>query len=97
MALTEAQREQRAAPRPGRRVDIDPAKLTAARERAMLSRSELAEKAGVSKSLVYAIEDGKSGGSAATCRKLARALRVPAAQLLAQHPAPPAGAGGEAG
>ena len=69
--------------RPGRRVNIDPAKLRARRQLVPLTVEELAEKAGRSSSLISALENGTSGGSPQTAHALAMALGCDVRDLLA--------------
>lgn len=56
--------------------------LRAWREHRKLSLQQLADAAGVSKPYVSQIESGKRTGTAATMKKLARALGVPVGALL---------------
>lgn len=52
------------------------------REQAVLSQSDLAEKAGVSKTTIIKIEQGKISPHPTTIRKLAAALGVEASDLM---------------
>jgi transcriptional regulator with XRE-family HTH domain len=68
--------------RPGRRLPLDPAKLRAARQAKAWSQTELAEKSGLSPSLVSALETSTSGASAQSVRKLAVVLGMEPGDLL---------------
>ncbi len=65
-------------------VKIDGEKVRAARERAFLSKRELAEKAGLDRSTVGRIEDGVTEVYPRTIRKLAKALDVDPTELLGE-------------
>ena len=62
--------------RPGRRAPLDPAKLKALREQRLWTPGELGERANVSRTMIDAIEKGRSGASPKTVRALAKALGV---------------------
>ncbi len=62
--------------------------LRRARETALLTQAELAERAGVQRATVNRIETGATAARFATVRRLAEALGVPAADLLAPSDAP---------
>jgi len=62
---------------------IDGDKLRALREGKFLSHRELATKAGVSPTTVLNLEAGKAEAQRRTVRKLARALGVDPAELVA--------------
>jgi transcriptional regulator with XRE-family HTH domain len=66
-------------------VKIDGEKVRAARERAFLSKRELAEKAGLDRSTVGRIEDGVTEVYPRTIRKLAEALSVDPASLIPEE------------
>ncbi|MDQ3999528.1 MAG: helix-turn-helix domain-containing protein [Actinomycetota bacterium] len=66
-------------------VKIDGEKVRAARERAFLSKRELAEKAGLDRSTVGRIEDGVTEVYPRTIRKLAEALSVDPASLVPEE------------
>ena len=66
-------------------VKIDGQKVRAARERAFLSKSELAEQAGLDRSTVGRIEDGVTEVYPRTIRKLAEALSVDPASLVPEE------------
>jgi len=66
-------------------VKIDGEKVRAARERAFLSKRELAEKAGLDRSTVGRIEDGVTEVYPRTIRKLAEALSVDHASLVPEE------------
>ena len=66
-------------------VKIDGEKVRAARERAFLSKRELAEKAGLDRSTVGRIEDGVTEVYPRTIRKLAEALSVDPASLAPEE------------
>jgi transcriptional regulator with XRE-family HTH domain len=68
--------------RPGRSAPADPAKITRARYRAGLTVGELADKAGIGRQHLSAIENGKGGVSIVALRQLAGALDVQVADLL---------------
>ncbi len=72
----EQQWERRSIPLPG---------LRAARRRAALSQTQLAELAGVSANTVRLVETGGRGAYPTTARKLARALGVAPAELTQGH------------
>lgn len=75
--------------RPARRVPLDPAKLTRARERAGMSMSELARRAGMAASHVDGIERGYHGAGPAYALRLAAQLGVRLEDLLADEEAEP--------
>jgi transcriptional regulator with XRE-family HTH domain len=62
-------------------VKIDGGKVRTARERAFLSKRELAEKARLDRSTVWRIEDGVTEVYPRTIRKIAEALSVDPASL----------------
>jgi len=62
--------------------------LRRARETALLTQAELAERAGVQRATVNRIETGATAARFATVRRLAEALGVPAADLLSPTDAP---------
>ncbi len=62
-------------------VKIDGDKVRTARERAFLSKRELADKAGLDRSTVWRVEDGITEVYPRTIRKLAEALSVDPASL----------------
>ncbi len=62
-------------------VRIDGEKVRAARERAFLSKRELADEAGLDRSTVGRIEDGVTEVYPRTIRKIAEALSVDPASL----------------
>ena len=62
--------------------------LRRARETALLTQAELAERAGVQRATVNRIETGATAARFATVRRLAEALGVPAADLLSPAAAP---------
>ncbi|HZF58095.1 MAG TPA: helix-turn-helix transcriptional regulator [Rubrobacter sp.] len=62
-------------------VRIDGQKVRAARERAFLSKRELADEAGLDRSTVGRIEDGEAEVYPRTIRKIANALSVDPASL----------------
>jgi len=62
-------------------VRIDGEKVRAARERAFLSKRELADEAGLDRSTVGRIEDGVTEVYPRTIRKIAKALSVDPASL----------------
>lgn len=65
------------------------ARLRQARERALLTQEQLAQRAGVAKSTVNRIEQGLQEARISTVRRLAEALGVTAAELTAdERPAP---------
>jgi transcriptional regulator with XRE-family HTH domain len=59
--------------------------LRAARQRASLTQSELAELAGVARGTVHRLETLERGGYPRTLRKLATALGVTPAHLVGDH------------
>ena len=62
-------------------VKIDGEKVRTARERAFLSKRELAERAGLDRSTIGRIEDGVTEVYPRTIRKIAEALEVDPASL----------------
>jgi transcriptional regulator with XRE-family HTH domain len=62
-------------------VKIDGDKVRTSRERAFLSKRELADKAGLDRSTVWRIEDGITEVYPRTIRKIAEALSVDPASL----------------
>jgi len=62
-------------------VKIDGKKVREARERAFLSKRELADEAGLDRSTVWRIEDGITEVYPRTIRKIAKALFVDPASL----------------
>jgi transcriptional regulator with XRE-family HTH domain len=74
--VTDAWHSGRSIPLPG---------LRAARQKAGLTQSELAELAGVARGTVHRLETLKRGGYPRTLRKLATALGVAPAQLVRDH------------
>jgi transcriptional regulator with XRE-family HTH domain len=65
-------------------VNVDGERLREAREQALLSRRELAEKSGVSMDTIQRVELGEGGAFGRTIRKLAEALSVDPQELLEQ-------------
>jgi len=63
-------------------VKVDGQKVRAARERAFLSKRELAERAGLDRSTIGRIEDGVTEVYPRTIRKIAEALSVEPASLV---------------
>jgi transcriptional regulator with XRE-family HTH domain len=63
-------------------VKIDGKKVRTARERAFLSKRELAERAGLDRSTIGRIEDGVTEVYPRTIRKIAEALSVDPASLV---------------
>jgi transcriptional regulator with XRE-family HTH domain len=63
-------------------VRIDGEKVRAARERAFLSKSELAERAELNRNTISRIEDGITEVYPRTIRKIAEALSVDPASLV---------------
>ncbi len=63
-------------------VKIDGEKVRAIRERAFLSKRELAERAGLDRSTIGRIEDGITEVYPRTIRKIAEALSVDPASLV---------------
>jgi transcriptional regulator with XRE-family HTH domain len=66
-------------------VKIDGQRVKATRERAFLSRRELAERAGLDRSTIGRIEDGVTEVYPRTIRKIAEALSVDPASLTPQE------------
>jgi transcriptional regulator with XRE-family HTH domain len=66
-------------------VKIDGEKVRAARERAFLSKRELAERAGLDRSTIGRIEDGVTEVYPRTIRKIAEALSADPASLVPQE------------
>jgi transcriptional regulator with XRE-family HTH domain len=64
---------------------IDGHRVKAARERAFLSKRELAERAGLDRSTIARIEDGVTEVYPRTIRKIAEALSVDPASLTPQE------------
>ena len=63
-------------------VKVDGQKVRVARERAFLSKRELAERAGLDRSTIGRIEDGVTEVYPRTIRKIAEALSVDPASLV---------------
>ena len=63
-------------------VNVDGEKLRVVRERALLSRRELAEKSGVSMDTIQRVELGEGGAFGRTVRRLAEALDIDPEELL---------------
>jgi transcriptional regulator with XRE-family HTH domain len=63
-------------------VKVDGQKVRTARERAFLSKRELAERAGLDRSTIGRIEDGVTEVYPRTIRKIAEALSVDPASLV---------------
>jgi len=61
------------------------ARLRQARERALLTQEELAQRSGVAKSTVNRLEQGLQEARISTARRLANALGVTAADLMAEE------------
>ena len=66
-------------------VKVDGQKVRMAREKAFLSKRELAERAGLDRSTVGRIEDGITEVYPRTIRKIAEALSVDPASLTPQE------------
>jgi transcriptional regulator with XRE-family HTH domain len=66
-------------------VKIDGQRVKATRERAFLSRRELAERAGLDRSTIGRIEDGVTEVYPRTIRKIAEALSVDPASLTPEE------------
>ena len=66
-------------------VKIDGQKSEAARERAFLSKRELAERAGLDRSTIGRIEEGVTEVYPRTIRKIAEALSVDPASLVPEE------------
>jgi transcriptional regulator with XRE-family HTH domain len=66
-------------------VKIDGQRVKATRERAFLSRRELAERAGLDRSTISRIEDGVTEVYPRTIRKIAEALSVDPASLTPEE------------
>jgi transcriptional regulator with XRE-family HTH domain len=66
-------------------VKIDGEKVRAARERAFLSKRELAERAGLDRSTIGRIEDGVTEVYPRTIRKIAEALSVDPTSLVPEN------------
>ena len=66
-------------------VKIDGQRVKATRERAFLSRRELAERAGLDRSTIGRIEDGVTEVYPRTIRKIAEALSVDPATLTPEE------------
>jgi transcriptional regulator with XRE-family HTH domain len=66
-------------------VKIDGQKVRTARERAFLSKRELAERAGLDRSTIGRIEEGVSKVYPRTIRKIAEALSVDPASLVPEE------------
>ena len=66
-------------------VKVDGQKVRKAREKAFLSKRELAERAGLDRSMVGRIEDGITEVYPRTIRKIAEALSVDPASLTPQE------------
>jgi transcriptional regulator with XRE-family HTH domain len=66
-------------------VKIDGEKVRAARERAFLSKRELAEQAGLDRSTIGRIEDGVTEVYPRTIRKIAEALSTDPASLVPEE------------
>jgi transcriptional regulator with XRE-family HTH domain len=66
-------------------VKVDGQKVREAREKAFLSKRELAERAGLDRSTVGRIEDGITEVYPRTIRKIAEALSVDPASLTPQE------------
>ena len=67
-------------------MEVDSEQFRALRLSRLLTQAELAEQAGVTESTVNRIEQGHQAARISTVRKLARALDVPPADLLAKAP-----------
>jgi transcriptional regulator with XRE-family HTH domain len=66
-------------------VKIDGEKVRTARERAFLSKRELAERAGLDRSTIGRIEDGVTEVYPRTIRKIAEALSVDPTSLVPEN------------
>jgi transcriptional regulator with XRE-family HTH domain len=66
-------------------VKIDGEKVRTARERAFLSKRELAERAGLDRSTIGRIEDGVTEVYPRTIRKIAEALSTDPASLVPEE------------
>jgi transcriptional regulator with XRE-family HTH domain len=66
-------------------VKVDGQKVRVARERAFLSKRELAERAGLDRSTIGRIEDGVTEVYPRTIRKIAEALSVDPASLVPEE------------
>jgi transcriptional regulator with XRE-family HTH domain len=62
--------------------------LRVLRERSGMSKAELAERAGISPSLVTRLENGERRATPAVMKRLAEALAVSTVTLMAAEPAP---------
>lgn len=78
----------RARQRPKDPLDHEPEAVTYAREKAGLTRTQLAEMCGVSLSLISEIEKGTRNATPATIKKLAEALNCPVVVLERKRVAP---------
>ena len=65
---------------------LDVQALEAARERLSMSVSDLADRAKCTTQAIYAFRAGKANPTAATLQRLARALKMDAADLIAKQP-----------
>ena len=74
--------EQAVVGRPAQRLP----KLRHLRQRRALSQAELAERSGLSRHTIVAIETGRTGAQYSTIRKLAEALDVEPADLMEPEP-----------
>lgn len=63
-------------------MNLNRAALTAIRERSGLSKTGLADKAGVDRTLVHRLENGERRGTPTVMRKLADALDCPLMALM---------------
>jgi transcriptional regulator with XRE-family HTH domain len=70
-------------------MQINRAALTALRERSGMSKSELAERAGVDRTLVTRIENGDRRATPAVMKKFAAALQVSVVALMGPADEPP--------
>lgn len=68
-------------------IAVDGSKIRALREQAALERKELAQLVGVTPTSMYRIEVWSQHTSPTNLRKIALALRVPPAELLAKEQA----------
>lgn len=63
-------------------VNLNRAALTEIRERSGISKTDLADRAGVDRTLVHRLENGERRGTPVVIRKLADALQCPVMALI---------------